>query len=56
MKDGLDLNLQLFLRNLLPDYTDLELEMIAYAEENHVSIVEPEVGYLLNFMVRLLQQ
>ena len=55
MKDVLDLNLQLFLRNLLPEHTDLEREMIAYAEENHVSIVEPEVGYLLNFMVRLLQ-
>ena len=53
MKDVLDLNLQLFLRNLLPEHTDLELEMIAYAEENHVSIVEPAFqGYFKVFFLK----
>lgn len=55
MKDVLGVDLQLFLRGLLPEPSQLELEMMAYAEENHVSIVEPEVGQLLNFLVRLLR-
>lgn len=53
MKDVLDENLQIFLRNLLPQRDELLREMEQYAQENHVSIVEPEVGQLLQLLVSL---
>lgn len=53
MKDVLDLNLQNFLRSILPDRDDLLKDMEKYALENHVSIVEPEVGQLLNLLVNI---
>lgn len=55
MKDVLDQDLQLFLRHMLPDPDTLQQEMMAYAEEHHISIVEPEVGHLLQMLVKLLQ-
>lgn len=53
MKDLLDNNLQMFIKSLLPDRDNLLFKMEAYAEEHHVSIVEPEVGQLLNILVNL---
>ena len=47
-KDVLDTNLQNFLRSLLPNSNQLLLEMEEFAQNNHVSIVLPEVGQLLN--------
>lgn len=52
-KDVLDTNLQYFLRSLLPDSDQLLLDMEEYAQKNHVSIVLPEVGQLLNLLVHL---
>lgn len=43
MKDVLDEKLQDFIKNILPAPDDLLAEMTAYAEANHISIVEPEV-------------
>ena len=44
MKDVLDLDLQLYLRNLLPQEDALLQEMRSFAEEHYISIVDPEVG------------
>lgn len=55
MKDVLDLDLQLFLRNLLPEEDSVQQELRAYADENHISVVDPEVGYLLHLLTALLQ-
>ncbi|SMB95588.1 Predicted O-methyltransferase YrrM [Desulfonispora thiosulfatigenes DSM 11270] len=55
MKDVLDLDLQNFLRSLLPDRDALLHDMEVFANENHVSIVDPEVGQLLNLLVTMLQ-
>jgi len=53
MKDVLDNNLQYFLKFLLPNRDPLLIEMEKYALEHHVSIVEPEVGQLLNLLVNI---
>ncbi len=55
MKDVLDDNLQGFIKAILPAPDALLAEMAAYAEKNHISIVEPEVGNLLNLLVHLLK-
>lgn len=53
MKDVLDKNLQLFLKSLLPKRDKLLLNLEDFAREHHVSIVEPEVGQLLNLLVNI---
>lgn len=55
MKDVLDLELQLFLRSLLPEEDAVLLEMRSYAEEHHIPVVDPEVGYLLHLLTGLIQ-
>ena len=55
MKDVLDLDLQLYLRNLLPQEDALLQEMRSFAEEHYISIVDPEVGYLLHLLTGLVQ-
>ncbi len=47
MKDLLETDLQNFIKNILPEKNELELEIQKYAEENHVSIVEEEVANFL---------
>lgn len=47
MKDLLETDLQNFIKNILPEKDELELEIQKYAEENHVSIVEEEVANFL---------
>lgn len=47
MKDLLETELQNFIKSILPEKNDLELEIQKYAEENHVSIVEDEVANFL---------
>lgn len=51
MKDILDSNLQLFIKSLLPERDNLLLTMEDYAREHHISIIEPEIGQLLKFLV-----
>ncbi len=53
MKDLLDTELQNFLKNILPEKDDLELEIQKYADENHVSIVEEEVGNFLKIITKI---
>ena len=53
MKDVLDENLQNFIKNILPAPDELLTDMMTYAEGKHISIVEPEVGNLLNLLVHL---
>lgn len=53
MKDVLDIKLQLFLKSLLPERDDLLLTIEDYALKHHISIVEPEIGQLLNFLIHL---
>lgn len=53
VKDLLDSNLQMFIKSLLPERDSLLLTMEDYAHEHHISIVEPEVGQLLNFLVSI---
>lgn len=55
MKDVLDTELQLFLRSILPENDSILAELRQYAEENHIPIVDPEVGNLLAFMVKLMK-
>lgn len=55
VKDVLDDKLQGFIKDILPAPDELLAEMMVYAEENHISIVEPEVGNLLNLLVHLLK-
>ncbi|MFZ5943353.1 MAG: O-methyltransferase [Bacillota bacterium] len=55
MKDVLDNNLQFFLKSLLPPRDQLLKDMEDMAENNHVSIVEPEVGQLLYLLVSLIK-
>ena len=55
MKDVLDLDLQLYLRSLLPQEDALLQEMRSFAEEHYISIVDPEVGYLLHLLTGLVQ-
>ena len=55
MKDVLDLDLQLFLRNLLPEEHAVLQEMRVYAEEHHIPVVDPEVGNLLHILTGLVQ-
>jgi len=51
MKDLLDSNLQLFIKSLLPEMDNLLLTMEDYARDYHISIIEPEIGQLLKFLV-----
>ena len=51
MKELLDMNLQNFLRSVLPEKTLLDLEIEEYALKNHVSIVEYEVAQFLKIIV-----
>lgn len=53
MKDLLDNDLQNFLISILPEKSELLIEMEKYALENHVSIVEYEVARLINLIVSL---
>lgn len=55
MKDVLDLNLQLFLRTLLPEEDDVQQALRNYADAHHISVVDPEVGNLLRLLVGLIQ-
>lgn len=55
MKNVLDLELQLFLRTLLPEEDAVLQEMRDYAEENNIPVVDPEVGYLLHLLTGLVQ-
>ena len=55
MKELLDCNLQEYLNSLLPEYNALQTEMIQYAFENHIPIVEPVVGQFLGMMTAILQ-
>ncbi|MBR5318710.1 MAG: O-methyltransferase [Peptococcaceae bacterium] len=55
MKDVLDLELQLFLRSLLPEEDAVLQEMRSYAEEHHIPVVDPEVGHLLHLLTGLIQ-
>lgn len=55
MKEVLDNDLQKFIKNILPEPDLLLTQIVDYAKVNHISIVEPEVGNLLNLLVRLLQ-
>lgn len=55
MKDVLDINLQLFLRGLLPEEDAVQQTLRRYADENHISVVDPEVGYLLSLLTGLVQ-
>lgn len=55
MKDVLDLELQLFLRELLPPESAVLQDMRRYAEEHHVPVVDPEVGHLLGLLTGLVQ-
>ena len=55
MKDVLDLELQMFLRNLLPEEHEVLQEMRSYAEEHHIPVVDPEVGHLLHILTGLVQ-
>ncbi len=55
MKDVLDLELQLFLRNLLPEEDAVLQEMRQYAEDHHIPVVDPEVGHLLHLLTGLVQ-
>lgn len=55
MKDVLDTQLQLFLRSILPDEDDVQTELRNYADEHHISVVDPEVGYLLHLLTGLVQ-
>lgn len=55
MKDVLDSNLQAFIKNILPAPDGILADMMRYAQSNHISVVEPEVGNLLNLLVHLLK-
>ncbi len=53
MKDVLDLDLQLFLRGLLPEEDSILQELRSYADVHHISVVDPEVGHLLQLLTAL---
>ena len=55
MKDVLDTELQLFLRSILPDEDAVQTELRDYADAHHISVVDPEVGYLLHLLTGLVQ-
>lgn len=55
MKEVLDLKLQLFLRDLLPQEDAVLQELRSYAEMHHVPVVDPEVAHLLGLLISLLQ-
>ena len=55
MKDVLDLDLQLFLRDLLPEEHAVLQEMRVFAEEHHIPVVDPEVGNLLHILTGLVK-
>lgn len=55
MKDVLDLELQLFLRGLLPQEDVVLQELRGYADAHHVPVVDPEVAHLLGLLVGLVQ-
>lgn len=53
MKELLETELQEFIKSILPEKNELELEIIEYAEENHVSIVEEEVANFLKIITKI---
>lgn len=53
MKDLLEAELQNFIKNILPEKDDLELEIQKFAVENHVSIVEEEVANFLKIITKI---
>lgn len=55
MKDVLDMELQLFLRSILPEEDDVLQQLRTYADEHHISVVDPEVGYLLHFLTGVVK-
>ena len=55
MKDVLDTELQLFLRSILPDEDEVQTELRDYADAHHISVVDPEVGYLLHLLTGLVK-
>lgn len=55
MKEVLDTELQLFLRSILPDEDAVQTELREYADAHHISVVDPEVGYLLHVLTGLVK-
>jgi predicted O-methyltransferase YrrM len=55
MKEVLDTELQLFLRSILPDEDAVQTELREYADAHHISVVDPEVGYLLHVLTGLIK-
>lgn len=53
MKDVLGKDLQNFIRKILPAEDQLKEEIRAYAKENHVSIVDPEVANFLRVITAI---
>jgi len=53
MKEVLSPSLQEYLNSLLPSKDSLMLEMIAYADEHHIPIVEDTVANLLQMLIGL---
>lgn len=53
MKELLDTELQNFIKNILPEKNELNLEIHQYAEENHVAIVEEEVANFLKIITKI---
>lgn len=47
MKELLETDLQNFIKSILPEKNELEMEIQKYADDNHVSIVEEEVANFL---------
>lgn len=41
-----------YIRNLVPDRNELLTELEKYADENHVPIIEPEVGQFIKTIIR----
>ena len=55
VKELLETELQEFIKSILHEKNELELEIIKYAEENHVSIVEEEVANFLKIITKMLR-
>ena len=53
MKDVLDYTLQEYLNQLLPNKDSLQQEMVQYAQEHHIPIVEDTVANLLEMLIKL---
>lgn len=50
MKELLETDLQNFIKSILPEKNELEMEIQKYADDNHVSIVEEEVANFLKII------